>query len=271
MINKIRQILHPRKLIKRKWVESYGDYESKLKLGVIDRPHYGYCLYNAARLAVKLGYKRISVVEFGVAGGNGLLNFEYHAGLVAKLLPIEFEIYGFDTGEGLPKPIDYRDLPYHWKEGFYKMDVKALEAKLTKAKLVLGNVSETIDSFYRTTRPAPIGAISFDLDFYSSTKDAMRILQGMHSYLMPRIFTYFDDTIGSDLELYTDFSGQRLAIHEFNRENEDIKVGFPYYLQHSEYGSWRDKIWVAHLFKHPDYNTFISDQIQQLPLRAGQG
>jgi hypothetical protein len=271
MINRIRSILHPRQLVKRKLVQSFGDYESKLKLGLVPRPHYGYCLYNAARLAVKLGYAKISAVEFGVAGGNGLLNFEYHADLISKLLPIEIEVYGFDTGEGLPKPIDYRDLSYHWKEGFYKMDVKALEAKLKKAKLILGNVSDTVDSFCQTTKPAPIGAISFDLDFYSSTKSALRILQGIHSSLMPRIFCYFDDTIGSDLELYSDFTGQRLAIAEFNSENEDKKLGFPYYLPHSGYtGSWRDQIWVAHLFKHPHYNTFISDRVQQLPLQSDQ-
>jgi hypothetical protein len=269
MINKIRSILHPRRLAKQKWVQSFGDYESKLKLGVISRPHYGYCLYNAAKLAVKLGYKKISAVEFGVAGGNGLVNFEYHAEQISKILPIEIEVYGFDTGEGLPPPVDYRDLLYHWKQGFYKMDVKALEARLKHAKLILGNVSDTVEGFFEANKPAPIGAISFDLDFYSSTKDALAILKGLHTFLLPRIFCYFDDTIGSDLELYSDFTGQRLAIHEFNRENESIKLGVPYYLPHSGYtGGWRDQIWIAHLFGHPKYNTFMSDQVQQLPLQS---
>lgn len=268
MINALRAILHPRTRLKRKWVQSFGDYESKLKLGVISRPNYGYCLYNAAKLAAKLGYEKISAVEFGVAGGNGLLSFEYHAEQVSKLFPVEIEVYGFDTGEGLPKPVDYRDLPYHWKEGFYKMDVEALKAKLRKAKLILGNVSDTLGGFFEENKPAPIGAISFDLDFYSSTKSALAILQGMHEFLMPRIFCYFDDTIGSDLELYSDFTGQRLAINEFNGENERIKLGFPYYLPHSGYtGGWRDQIWVAHLLAHPHYNTFISDQEQQLSLQ----
>lgn len=271
MINPIRSILHPRQVIGNKWVQWFGDYESKIKRGVIARPNYGYCLYNAAKLAVKLGYKKISAVEFGVAGGNGLLNFEYHAELISKLVPIEIQVYGFDTGEGLPNPIDYRDLPYHWQQGFYKMDVKALEAKLKKAKLILGNVAETIDGFFEEHRPAPIGAISFDLDFYSSTKSAMAILRGMHAFLMPRIFCYFDDTIGSELELYNDFTGQRLAIDEFNRESEYIKLGVPYYLSQCGYrGGWPDQIWIAHLFRHPKYNIFISEQGQQLPLQADQ-
>jgi hypothetical protein len=271
MRNGFRAVLHPRKFLKEKWVQSFGDYESKIKLGVIARPNYGYCLYNAAKLAVRLGYKKISAVEFGVAGGNGLLSFEYHAEQISKLLPIEIEVYGFDTGEGLPDPIDYRDLLYHWQKGFYKMDVGALEAKLKRAKLILGNVSDTLGGFLQKNKPAPIGAISFDLDFYSSTKDAMTILQGMHEYLMPRIFCYFDDTLGSDVELYSDFTGQRLAINEFNSENDSIKLGVPYYLASSEYtGQWREQIWIAHLFKHPKYNTFISDPGQQLHLQIGQ-
>src|SRR3989442_47546 len=46
-----------------------------------------------------LGYTRISVLEFGVAGGRGLLNLEYHAQPVESLLSIEIDVYGFDAGE----------------------------------------------------------------------------------------------------------------------------------------------------------------------------
>jgi hypothetical protein len=94
-----------------------GSYEHRMRIGAIERPHYGYCVYQAALLAKKMNYQRISVLEFGVAGGQGLLNLEYQARQVEELLSIQIDIYGFDTGEGLPKPSDYRDLPYHWKEG----------------------------------------------------------------------------------------------------------------------------------------------------------
>jgi hypothetical protein len=266
MINKLRAILlHPRRAVTKKMIQVFGDYETKLRANVIARPNYGFCLYNAAKLAERLGYTKISVIEFGVAGGNGLLNFEYHAEQVCKLIPIEIEIYGFDRGEGLPKPVDYRDLPYHWKEGFYKMDVEALEAKLTKAKLILGDISDTLSNFVENCNPAPIGAISFDLDFYSSTKSALAVFNTNHKYLLPRVFCYFDDTIGTDISLYNDFTGQRLAIKEFNKENENIKLGYPYHLSNSD-SYWRNQIWIAHLFHHPHYNTFVSDMEQQLPL-----
>jgi hypothetical protein len=86
---------------------------------------------------------------------------------------------------------------------------------------------------------------------------------------MPRVFCYFDDTIGTEVELYSDFTGQRLAINEFNLHNDAIKLGFPYCLLNGEItDAWRHQIWVAHLFQHPDYNTFVSDVAQQLPFQA---
>src|SRR5215207_985617 len=57
-------------------------YEHKLLYNTLDRPHYGYGLLKAAELARRLGYARISAIEFGVAGGNGLLSLERHAARV---------------------------------------------------------------------------------------------------------------------------------------------------------------------------------------------
>jgi hypothetical protein len=272
MGNMLRSVLHPRQFVRQWRVRKFGDYPSKLRHGVVPRANYGYCLYNGARLAKSLGHPKMSAIEFGVAGGNGLMSMEYHAAEISKVVGIEIEIYGFDTGEGLPKPIDYRDLPYHWKEGFYKMDVSTLQSKLRGAKLVLGDVADTLKTFFDSHRPAPIGAISFDLDFYSSTKSALAVFHGGPEFLLPRIFCYFDDTIGSETEAYNDFTGQRLAINEFNLENDAIKLGFPYCLLNGAVqDTWRNQIWVAHLFQHPNYNTFVSDTVQQLPIQAARG
>ena len=46
------------------------------------------------------------------------------------LIKIANDIYGFDLGTGLPKPKDYRALPYHWREGFFSMDEQNLRSKL---------------------------------------------------------------------------------------------------------------------------------------------
>ena len=250
------------KLIRRAHL---GGYPFRLKIGAVERPHYGYILYNAARLAHKLNQNRISVLEFGVAGGRGLLNLEYHARQIEALMPVKIDIYGFDTGAGLPRPVDYRDLPYHWKEGFFKMDVAALESKLTKAKLVLGNISDTAQSFFQIHEPAPIGAVIHDFDFYSSTAVALKMFDENEKYFLPRIYCYFDDTVGNETELYNDYTGQRLAINEFNRSHETKKLGVPYHLlSRKSVESWYHQIFIYHDFRHRQYDEFISDENQQL-------
>jgi hypothetical protein len=244
-----------------------GSYEARLNLCAIDRPHYGYCILNAARLAHQLGQKKMSVLEFGVAGGNGLLNIEYHVAEVTKIVPIEIEIYGFDTGEGLPEPIDYRDLKYHWKQGFFKMDVPALQSKLKSSKLILGNIKDTAKNFFEAHNPAPIGVVMHDFDFYSSTRDALKLFDEDEKYFLPRIYNYFDDTLGSEAELYNDYIGQRLAINEFNEQHEFKKFGHPYHLLAKRIVEpWYHQIFIYHDFKHQLYNTFISEENQQLRL-----
>lgn len=266
MLQKVKDLVldpYPLRTIIRQFIKKFGSYEQCVKMGAVDRPEYGYCVYNAAFLASKLGYKRISVLEFGVAKGVGLLNLEYHAGEATRLFGVEIEIYGFDTGEGLPEPVDYRDLPYHWKKGFYKMDVPGLQAKLKNAKLVLGDVRDTSKDFFEKYNPAPIAAISYDLDFYSSTVFALKMLEADEKYYLPRIFCYFDDVLGTEIELYNDFIGERLAIHEFNQSHDNIKLGLPYhFLQHKVTQPWFNKIWIGHLFKHSRYNDFVSNEGQ---------
>ena len=244
-----------------------GSYTTRFQMGAVERNHYAYCVYNAAVLAKRLNYARISVVEFGVAGGKGLLNLEYHARAISELFDIQIEIYGFDTGEGLPEPIDYRDLPYHWKEGFFKMDFPSLQKKLKTAKLVIGNISETSKSFFEDFNPAPIGAVMCDVDFYSSTISTLQMLEADEKYYLPRLFCYFDDTVGTEVELYGDFTGQRLAINEFNQNHDKIKLSHPYHLLAAKIiEPWFHQIWICHFFNHSRYNDFISAENQQLSI-----
>lgn len=244
-------------------------YELRLEYGAIDRPHYGYCLLQAASLAKKLGHQGVSVIEFGVAGGNGLLNLEMHAREVRKLMNIEVQIYGFDTGRGLPPPVDYRDLPYHWKPGFFAMDVDKLRSSLTSSKLIFGNVAETVPSFIQLYDPAPIGALLMDLDYYSSTKEALRLFDLHRTRVIPRAFTYFDDVTGDDTTLYNEYTGALLAINEFNANHDAQKFCKAIHLETRPYPqTWYHQIYIYHDFTAPDYGRFVSDEQQQLPLGA---
>jgi hypothetical protein len=260
---------HPVRLFSRIIISKFeiGNYSWRVNQGCVKRPYYGYCAYNAAVLAKSLGIKRISILEFGVAGGIGLVNLEYHAKEISRMLEIDIDIYGFDSGEGLPEPVDYRDLPYHWKKGFFKMDIRKLQLKLEKAKLVLGDINETSKSFFTKYSPAPIGAILYDFDYYSSTRVALKMLEAGEDYYLPRIFCYFDDIIGTEIELYNDFTGERLAINEFNDTHENVKLAYPYHLiKKTAIMPWYNQIRIGHFFKHSRYNEFISMKNQQLHL-----
>ena len=138
---------------------------------------------------------RIAVIEFGVAGGAGLLSLERCAELVGGLIGIAIEVYGFDTGTGLPKSNDYRDVPYMWKKDYFPMDTAELGRRLQRAQLKLGVVQSTLPDFLNSNS-APAAFISFDLDLYSSTRDALQVLEATPQRLLPRTFCYFDDIVG---------------------------------------------------------------------------
>ena len=114
------------------------------------------------------------------------------------------------------------------------------------------------------TQDETIGAIIYDFDYYSSTKIALSMLKADAKFFLPRIYCYFDDTIGTEIELYNDFTGERLAINEFNSENEDIKISTSYHLLAQAYEIWHHQIWICHFFKHKKYNTFVSETGQRL-------
>ena len=218
------------------------------------RPSYTYGVLHGVYLAKMIGVERVSVIEFGVAGGNGLISLERIAEKVSEEFGIGVDVYGFDVGIGLPKPRDYRDLPNLYAEGNYHMDVEKLKNNLKNGQLILGLVEETIPKFINT-KPAPITFISFDLDYYTSTVQAMKVLEAEQSLLMPRIHCYFDDITGFT---FSEFTGERLAISEFNASHDLKKISpifaLRYYLPppHNQ-ALWPEKFYLAHIFNHNLY------------------
>jgi hypothetical protein len=208
-------------------------------------------------LAQTLGIQRISVVEFGVAGGNGLIALKDIAVRVEEIFGMKIDVYGFDTGAGLPKPTDYRDLPHFFSKGFYPMDTEKLHRQLGKAKLSLGRIENTMSDFI-TSKPAPVAFISFDLDLYTSTKHAFALFEADQSLLLLRIYCYFDDILGFT---YSEFTGELLAIAEFNAAHKMRKVskinGLKYYLPTSfAEHRWAEQFYLAHIFDHPSFGHY---------------
>lgn len=218
------------------------------------RANYTWSVLHAASIARRTGRPSVGVAEFGVAGGNGLVALERAAAAVESELGVGIDVYGFDTGEGLPPPRDYRDAPFIMDGGDFPMDLDLLRSRLSRAELLLGDVSETIPAFLASDR-TPLGFISFDLDYYSSTRDALAILRADADRLLPRALCYFDDTHGYP---WGDFNGARLAIEEYNGADEKRKLaqlhGLRFLLPGSEREErWPEAMYLAHAFDHPAY------------------
>jgi len=224
--------------------------------GRLWRGAYAWSVLRAVTTAKGLGIDRISALEFGVAGGNGLLALETVADLAEELSGVRVEVVGFDSGGGLPPPTDPRDVPFFYGEGDYPMDEAKLRARLQRADLRLGLVSETVPQFLSEDHP-PVGFMSNDLDYYSSTMDSFGILDADPDRLLPRVVSYFDDVA---LYPWTDFNGELAAIHEFNATHDQRKISRVYGIRWSLTGSemklqWPDQMFIAELFDHPLYST----------------
>jgi hypothetical protein len=218
------------------------------------RPQYLWPLLQASHAARALDLARISALEFGVAGGNGLLALEAAASTCHRLGGADVDIFGFDTGAGMPATTDARDAPWLIEESYFAMDEAALRARLRRAQLVLGPVAQSVPSWRESDYP-PLGFISFDLDYYSSTMSAFGVLEGDPERLLPRVLCYFDDLFGYG---WTDFIGEREAIDEFNRSHAERKLakihGLRFELPRDEfYESWHEKLYLLHVFDHPRY------------------
>jgi hypothetical protein len=247
-----------------------GGVEARTKFGIWGRPAYAYGVYSAATLARSLGLSGVTVAEFGVAGGAGLLALEAIAADMEQHFRMEIAVAGFDTGTGMPPPVDYRDMAHVWAQGFYRMDEQKLRASLSRAELVIGDVAATTRDFVQRTKH-PIGFISFDLDYYSSTKNAFGIFSGPMDSRLPRVFCYFDDIIWPEQAYYNEFVGEYLAIAEFNAEHELQKISK---IPHLAWirpmpAAWNEQMYVMHDFAHPDYSRNITpqgDRYRQKPL-----
>ncbi len=228
-------------------------------------PQYLWGTLCGAGVASALGHERITVIELGVAGGNGLVALERIAAWVSRRSGVAIDVVGFDSGAGLPRPQDYRDLPNLWSEGHFPMDPEALKARLTTARLVLGPVAETVAEFVAGSH-GPIAFVSFDLDLYSSTVDALALFRGKTAATLPRVVCYFDDIIGFS---HSDFSGERLAIAEYNDAHETRKLsplyGLRWVLDREEW--WTDMMFMYHCFEHRRYNDPDgTNRLRELPL-----
>lgn len=219
-------------------------------------PNYLYGLASAARTARAVGAEAFTAIEFGVAGGNGLVAMEDHARWLQERIGVEIEIHGFDAGSGLPPSDHPLDSPFAFGGGEFEMDEEALRARLDSSTLWIGEVRDRLAEFVERSTP-PIGFVSHDFDYYTSTRDALTLFELPPERLLPRVTNYFDDLAGYP---YSTCTGEWRAIEEFNAGNEQRRIGRVFGLKHQLPGAyrfavWNESIFVLNVFDHPRYNA----------------
>jgi hypothetical protein len=220
---------------------------------VFEKAFYAYGVLLAAEEARRMGLSRVSIIELGVWFGGGLKSLCEICGFLQKTIGMNFDIYGFDTGAGLPEMIDYRDHPELWDSGTMKMpDFDALAVELPQhCKLIIGDVTETIPEFIKNncTPESPIGFVSLDVDLYSSSLAGLKIFDVDAECLLPTVMMWEDDSYSNVLQ--NSFCGEALAIKEFNETHELRKIDKKIVRTNREPQPWHHSFYFAHIFDHP--------------------
>jgi hypothetical protein len=246
-------------LEQRARIAERGTFRQRVQFDLVDRPQHAFGLLTAADIAAFTGVDEIVALEFGVAEGTGLRNLAEVASFVGAETGVRVDVVGFDSGEGLPSPIDYRDHPEIWVEGDFAMpDPGGLQATLPAGvDLVLGPIASTLPEFVKTLTK-PIGFVSFDLDLYSSTRDGLTAFEIECDRLLPVVVSYFDDVIGGIRRIGSLFrtkaAGQLRAIEEFNIGHSRRRIDPIWVLRYRrplDREVWIERMYALHVLDHP--------------------
>ena len=235
------------------FVALFGNYKMRIACDLVVRQQYAFSLLKTAELALAQGLRSVTVIEFGVAAGAGLVNICEISRNITKLTGVDFEIFGFDSGKGMPPPRDHRDHPEVFSEGSFPLiDRSALIRALPQnAKLILGDIEETLPSFIaHLSASSPVGFVVIDVDYYSSAKECLNVFIGEPDHYLPWTLVYLDDT---GFESANPWAGELLAVREFNEENEMRKIHLFAGLRHKrlfKHTSWFDQVYLLHVLDH---------------------
>ncbi len=208
-----------------------------IKIHLISRilqysPYQGFTFYANQRLFlddyIKRGFIPFNYYEFGVAAGRSAE--AYSKGLYSfckyKNIKINnFNMFLFDSFEGMPLPRDKIDEgPQHF-EGQYQSSIDLVKErlKINKNKInvhfIKGFFEESLtpELFEKLTKTPP-SIVRIDVQYYSS---AMLVLNFIKPLLQNGCIIYFENI--SDY-LNCPFKGEIAALYDFNKRYEQEKT-----------------------------------------------
>ncbi|MBL0130832.1 MAG: hypothetical protein IPP43_06670 [Chitinophagaceae bacterium] len=233
----------------------FGSVTSRVKYDNYRLAHYAFGVYEAAARAKALGTSEITVIEFGVANGRGLMAMALYAGKVEKHFGIKIQVLGFDSGEGMPVTKGYKDHPELYATGDFPLQnrEKLLSILPGNTKLIF---LDLIHNNWTDHIKSPVAFMSVDLDYYSSTIAILNYSAQLKSELfLPNTLIYFDDIL---LPNHNPFQGELLAIEEFNAANplrkivnyaESLRIN-----RRLKNARWINQIYQLHVLDHKQRN-----------------
>jgi hypothetical protein len=239
-------------------VKLFGSYTTQIDFDLIRPRKYAFPILEAARFAKELGIRSVTIMEFGVATGGGLLAMCEIARNITRETGIDLSVVGFDRGSGMPAPRDYRDHPDLYQAGDFPMDEELLRRRLPpNAPLIIGDLKDTVPEFLeRLTAEQPIGFAAIDVDYYSSALEAFKIFSAPDpAKYLPVTLIYLDDIV---LPSHSRFTGELLAVEQFNQMDSMRKIDEYRFLRSQrifKQPRWIDQMFLLHVFDHPIMNT----------------
>lgn len=167
------------------------------------------------------------VLEFGVYKGITI-------DIIRNMLPLDFNVYGFDTFTGLPE--DWIDPNGEvagsgaCKSGFFSTD--GVIPNVKNVTFFEGLFKDTLNDYLKVAEP--IALIHMDCDLYSSTKD---VLYTLNSFIMKDTIISFDEWFyNSDGKYYADHEQKAFYewVVDYGREFEFVKLPHDYIKRESQ-------------------------------------
>lgn len=186
--------------------------------------------------------------EFGVFNGRATVNFLIGLKSYYENIPNYWDLYLFDSFEGLPADGDFRDRNSGFNEGDLKsFGVKFLLNQFSKVKFPDEKI-KIIEGFYEESLTEALQKryveegvkahfVNIDCDYYTST---IKVLEWIEPLLEEGSVIYFDD-----LGLYhgNPNKGELKAIHDFNESDSSRGLALDAWLDPANrcYTFWKGK------------------------------